>query len=183
MTMTEIKAKFRDGARFQKGAPRSMEAAAKVYERLREIEEECDHRKQAEDVLADAKDKASPLHPYFEWNKSKAAFQHNLEQARHLERSIVLVTITSDGTQQQQPAFVNVTVENESFYTGFEYAMNDADMRANLIEQARADDGIESEHGRRLFRSVGPQVRARPTLRRIREVEVDEPARRIAALA
>lgn len=43
---------------------------------------------QAEDVLEEAKNPASPLHPMFEWDNAAAAHQYRLDQARALIREV-----------------------------------------------------------------------------------------------
>ena len=57
-------------------------------------------------VVADARSKASPLHPFFEWDDAKAAHAHRLNQARILIRSITIVPDSDN--EQPQPAFVNL---------------------------------------------------------------------------
>lgn len=42
-------------------------------------------------VIADAKKKDSPLHGEFQWDLKKAAYQHWLDQARELIRSVQIV--------------------------------------------------------------------------------------------
>jgi hypothetical protein len=43
-------------------------------------------------VLDVARDEANPLHPSFEWDDSKAAELHRIDQARHLISSIRVIT-------------------------------------------------------------------------------------------
>jgi hypothetical protein len=42
----------------------------------------------AADIVEAARDPASPLHPYFEWDKDTAAQLYNEDQARHMTRGI-----------------------------------------------------------------------------------------------
>lgn len=56
-----------------------------------------------EAVVEDAKSKASPLHGQFQWNVKQAAYQHWLDQARSLIRS-VRVVLTEDWIRA--PAYV-----------------------------------------------------------------------------
>jgi hypothetical protein len=46
------------------------------------------------DVLEDARRPESPLHEYFEWDESKAAQAHRLDQARTLIRSVKIIVTT-----------------------------------------------------------------------------------------
>jgi hypothetical protein len=56
--------------------------------------EKPDGRLLEEDVVADARNPASPLHPHFEWDNRAAAEAHRLQQARQLIRMVrVVVTV------------------------------------------------------------------------------------------
>lgn len=59
--------------------------------RLAEIEVANGGRLTPRAVVVDAKDPSSPLHPYFEWDVTKAAEAHWLEQARTLITSVHVV--------------------------------------------------------------------------------------------
>lgn len=56
----------------------------------------------AEEVLASAKKKSSPLHPAFRWDDAEAAHNDRLQTARQLLRSIVrcVVRITPHGREE-----------------------------------------------------------------------------------
>ena len=56
-------------------------------------------------VVDDARDPQSPLHGKFEWDQEKAAYQHWLNVARDIIRS-VRVTITTDATIVTSVAYV-----------------------------------------------------------------------------
>ena len=60
-----------------------------VKERLISLEQ--DGRLTPAAVVEDAKNKASPLHGLFQWDKSKAAYAHWLDQARQLISSVRVV--------------------------------------------------------------------------------------------
>lgn len=49
-----------------------------------------------DEVLAAARDQASPLHDSFEWDEAKAAHAHRLDQARSLIRSVMVVVTVED---------------------------------------------------------------------------------------
>lgn len=49
-------------------------------------------------VVEDAKDKSSPLHELFEWNKVKAAEAHWLQTAREVIGSVTLIVTTTEHT-------------------------------------------------------------------------------------
>ena len=50
-----------------------------------------EYDKAAAVVLNDAAKKRSPLHDYFEWDDTVAAYKHRMEQARYLMRAIEIV--------------------------------------------------------------------------------------------
>lgn len=59
-----------------------------VAERLAELEKAGGGVLTPDAVVADAKNKSSPLHAYFTWDVKKAAHAHWLDQARSLIRSV-----------------------------------------------------------------------------------------------
>lgn len=90
-----------------------------------------------EAVVEAARTKRSPLHEFFEWDDSTAAHEYRLDQARHLIRSIEVVTV-DDGDRVN--AFHNVVVktdeddENRSrAYVTLQRAMNDDDLKEQVI--------------------------------------------------
>lgn len=56
-------------------------------------------------VFSDATSPDSPLHDCFEWDDGKAAYQHRLEQARALIRSVKIM-VTTDVTVIRSVAYV-----------------------------------------------------------------------------
>jgi len=65
-----------------------------VAERLRELYVGNGRDLRERDVLADARDEGSPLHPYFEWDDTAAAEAHRLAQASALIRRVRVEVIT-----------------------------------------------------------------------------------------
>lgn len=59
-----------------------------IADRLARIAERNNGTLTPDAVVADARDKSSPLHTHFEWDDSEAAKQWRLEQARSLIRSV-----------------------------------------------------------------------------------------------
>lgn len=72
---------------------------ADVAERLRAIYLKSGRDLRERDVLADARDKKSPLHSYFEWDDSAAAEAHRLTQAAALIRRVRVEVITVPDAQ------------------------------------------------------------------------------------
>ena len=67
----------------------------KTIERIRQLEAK-DGTLDPRNVLDDARDPESPLHSHFEWDDSKAAEAHRMEQARTLIRSVRLVITNTE---------------------------------------------------------------------------------------
>lgn len=90
-------------------------------------------------VLEDAKSRTSPLHKAFEWSETKAATEYRLWQARHIVNSlIVVVRGGKDAKTDDLPkrAFVSVRREKGRDYTSRADALTDAELRAQMVEQA-----------------------------------------------
>ena len=60
-------------------------------------------------IVNEAYNKTSPLHPIFEWDDDKAAFNYRLQQARVLLNNIQ-VTIVSDGEEKNISVYEVTTV-------------------------------------------------------------------------
>lgn len=69
-----------------------------VAQRLRTLYVTAGNSLREADVLADARDEASPLHGYFEWDDTAAAEAHRLSQASALIRRVKVQVITQPDT-------------------------------------------------------------------------------------
>lgn len=89
------------------------------------------------DLLQHARASNSPLHEAFEWDDAAAAEQHRLEQAGQILRFLV-VTVLVGPRSEPKPmrAFVNVVHREQRGYTSLTHAMSDADLRAQVVDQA-----------------------------------------------
>ena len=67
-----------------------------VAQRLRALYVAAGNDLREQDVLNDARSKKSPLHSYFEWDDSKAAEAHRLEQAAALIRRVKVEVIVAE---------------------------------------------------------------------------------------
>lgn len=90
-------------------------------------------------VVEDAADASAPTHPLFEWDDAKAANQHRMEQARSMLRNIV-VTIEQRPTAPVR-AFVCVQAsgDEEKSYTSVVAAMEDPELRQQVLARAKAE--------------------------------------------
>lgn len=104
-----------------------------------------------DDVIEAAKDKKSPLHGCFEWDKNKAAMEHWRDTARHLIRS-VRVVIHNQTTTLRAPYFVRDPDAER------------ADQGYVALTSVRSD----SEQARELL--VDEFARAASSLRRAKEI-------------
>jgi hypothetical protein len=88
----------------------------------------------AERVLNAARRESHPLHPVFEWDDGAAAEQYRLEQARHLSRSVRVVTETGE----TEPLVVHVVHEKcgGSAYVATVDIANDDELHAAAVAEA-----------------------------------------------
>lgn len=89
-------------------------------------------------IVDDARDLESPLHALFEWDDSVAAEQHRLSQARHVVRSIRLVSQAVNEPESLR-VFVHVREDSEPHYTTAARAMSDEALRRQVLLRALQD--------------------------------------------
>ena len=102
-------------------------------------------------VVADARDKNSPIHPCFEWDNKTAADEHRKHQARVLMASITIEVKKVDGSKITVPKFVNIRIDKDntftrsnlhtvkSSYVTIETAMSNENIRSHVIQKAIAE--------------------------------------------
>lgn len=127
-----------------------------VAERLRKIYLNCGRDLREADVLADARDKKSPLHAYFEWDDSVAAESHRLMQASALIRRVRVEVIALPDSQpikvrafvarRDLPAIAQtgeagsyVAIEDVAGQTAYETSLREAIQRDLQRIRARYD--------------------------------------------
>jgi hypothetical protein len=97
----------------------------------------------AEQVRELARPSTSPIHRLiFKLSDKAAAEEHRLELARHLLRSITIVTIHK-GQEMRTPAWRVVTIKSagqeQKVYTPFENFFKDRSQREEILETARKE--------------------------------------------
>lgn len=114
--------------------PVEAQVAGEELERIRVAH---NGRLTQQDVVAEARDKANPLHKAFEWNDKRAATEYRLSQAGYIIRSITVAT-ELEGDKETAPvrAFVNVLRDDDRSYTSVAHAMSDTELRAQVIARA-----------------------------------------------
>lgn len=125
---------WRTGARL----PLKAEVAVPVLERLRS---QNNGRLTAAQVLDHARDPASPLHIAFDWDDSSAAEKHRLSQAGSLIMNARVTVVSKSGESKPVRAFVSVLQDEDedATYTSTVVAMQDADLRGQILARARND--------------------------------------------
>lgn len=114
---------------------KARDKAARIQameERIRALYQR-DERLHKEAVLADAKKASSPLHSYFEWDDTKAAHAHRLEQAGKLIRSIRWKVEYTPHTVRA-PVYVQDTRAEEG-YVSVEDLKSDEEYAAEVLER------------------------------------------------
>lgn len=123
--------------KFKEGSKLPQRKAQVVGERLEKIRQKTELT--AHTVLDDAVKQNSPLHELFEWNDETAAEEYRLGQARHLLHSVVVELEGPSGEATTTRAFVVVTGERQNVYESVQVAMQDEDMRRQVLLRAWAE--------------------------------------------
>lgn len=89
----------------------------------------------ARNLLNEAKDPASPIHRYFEWDDAEAADAHRLERARLLIRSIRIVVSTAS-VPIETKAFHVTTSCGQTGYRPAATVFADQDMSTQVVATA-----------------------------------------------
>jgi len=90
-----------------------------------------------DDVVTAAQPEESPLHSFFDWNDSEAAYKYRLWQARQLIR--VMVTYVGDGENKTPTrVFVSLTTDRKSGngYRSIVSVLSDTERRRQLLADA-----------------------------------------------
>ena len=93
-------------------------------------------------VVAKAKAKGSPLHPFFEWDNNKAAELYRVSQARQLICSVYVRDADSESPESVR-AFVNIKAQDEESdkarqgYVEMRTAMANPSMQAQVLEYGK----------------------------------------------
>lgn len=137
--MAETTYKLRDGFTV-KGDVRAIGERIEAIKRRNATPDSPDGFTTPDEVLADAADPASPLHPCFTWDRTEAARLWNVHEARYLIRSYEVHIVKNDG----KPIVVcpaNVVVGKvgaDRRFVSTESAMGHADQRRQVMDQSIA---------------------------------------------
>lgn len=113
-------------------------SAQKTGRTLEKIRKERGGSLDAPHVVEASRPEESYLHNVFEWDDSLAAEKHRETQARALIRSVLVVLEPVDGEKEAGTtrAFVHISIEGEGPYTSMDRAMNDREMREQVVFRA-----------------------------------------------
>lgn len=106
-----------------------------------------------EDVVDAARDPRSPLHTLFEWDNEHAA---NLWRRTKARLIIASIRVQYEAEETHQIAFVNVRVSGERYYVPTSIAARNADLRSQMLQDARS--GLQG--WQRRYRDLAGQGRA-----------------------
>ena len=104
----------------------------KVWAELQKVCDLNDGLASPQAIVNRARPKKSPLHPAFEWEDTLAAEAYRRDQARSLVTNFELVFEEGNSL----PAMVNVRVNKQRGYMPTEKAMEDSDLRNQVLKQA-----------------------------------------------
>jgi hypothetical protein len=100
-----------------------------------------DKRLRWQDVVLAARDKSSPLHAYFDFNR-EAAMEHYLRaQAEELIASYTVVVMTDSGEKVRTRAFVSISTDrqNGGGYRSILDVLSDEDLKQQMLLDALSD--------------------------------------------
>lgn len=111
--------------------------AQEIGDRIEAIWEQKNGDLQPLDIVEDARNPKSPLHPNFEWDDTLAARHYREHTARNLLGAIVRVSMNDEPLSNPVRAFVNVNRGSaDRSYMPVIVAMRDPDIRENVLRQA-----------------------------------------------
>lgn len=115
--------------RFSMGIP-----AQEAGEELERIERE--HGNITPELVLDAsREESAPLHECFEWDNDVAAEKYRISQAGHIIQNLIVTNIEGHNTPPVR-AFVNVGTKQKGEFVGISIAMQNAETRDYVLENA-----------------------------------------------
>lgn len=100
----------------------------------------------------------APLHPAFEWRDEVAAEEYRKEQARHIIRSLVLVSDT-DGAEPEQ-VFCHIEESGATEYKAISVVLQNEDETAALLRQLYRDAETFTRKYRKIAEKAGNKAQA-----------------------
>ena len=92
-----------------------------------------------EEVVTDATDEDSPLHPFFEWDDTEAARQHRISQARRMVASVQIVIKgphEKERTRAVQSIDIKIEDKMQRRYIPMAVVVNSPEMADQVVDRA-----------------------------------------------
>jgi hypothetical protein len=125
-----------------------------VIKELNKISDAHEGILQPRDIINAARPKSSPLHPYFEWDNTKAAHAYRLWQARNLI-SIAVEVIPGSKTKVRVYVSLKKDQKTSGGYRPIVKVLSNKQLRRELIQDALLDLAIFEKKYRRLNELAG----------------------------
>ena len=91
-------------------------------------------------IVAEARPDDSPIHPWFEWDNSKAAEKHRQDQARSMVQQIVVVYESEDDSEPIEcRAFVTIREGTSRHYASTARVLGDDELRQQVVNDVLSD--------------------------------------------
>lgn len=92
-------------------------------------------------IVDDSRSEEALLHKCFEWNNEQAAEKYRENQAGFMLRNLVSVNVSQTGEFEgtEIRAFVNVATNNSTGFVSVLTAMNNNDMRDQILQEALSE--------------------------------------------
>lgn len=95
------------------------------------------HGKITPDLIVEyAKDRKSPIHSCFEWDDTKAAYQHRKQQARVFMCNVQIIKYHKNGIRDTR-AFVSVVTDGDRSYQPTADVLSSDELRRQVIDGAK----------------------------------------------
>lgn len=142
---------------------------------------ERDGRLTPDDVVEEASSPKSPLHQFFEWDNTVAAYKYRLEQARELIKTVTVVVHVSHSETVKVPFYMRDAQKPAKVqgYVSMDELRNDPEAAKASLEYALA--GIESmlSNAERIADALGLKgeiVKVRDRVKKLRRRIAPAPA-------
>jgi hypothetical protein len=96
-------------------------------------------KKTPQNVVKLAQNPNTTLHKFFDWDNNSAGYKYRLEQARHILRSVYIVSVVN-GEEIEERAYFNVINENkEQIYVAQVEAFNNPSYKKQLLDDMKKE--------------------------------------------
>jgi hypothetical protein len=125
---------------------------------LKQIADAHGGRLEPDRIIEAARASRHPLHRHFEWNDERAAYQHRLDTARRIVRSVMLID-PNKPNEPPQRAWISVQ-DNGVSYRGIEEVLTESRLQLAIMKRALSDLTAWQQRYKGLERICGGAVAA-----------------------